>query len=101
MPFINEDFTGNTLIRIPESAWRPDDLGNARGARSLDNAKHEPAPSLPTLLRHRGQDRADAALAFGRPWRQAEGLLGSLMVLLGLDLPAPDRTTSSKHQLAD
>ena len=26
-------------------------------------------------------------LAFGRPWRQSEGLLGSLMRLLGLDLP--------------
>ncbi len=29
-------------------------------------------------------------LAFGRPWRQTEGLLGSLMGLLGLDLPVPD-----------
>ena len=33
-------------------------------------------------------------LAFGRPWRQTEGLLGSIMVLLGLDLPVPDHTTS-------
>jgi hypothetical protein len=34
-------------------------------------------------------------LAFGRPWRQTEGLLGSLMGLLGLDLPVPDHTTFS------
>jgi hypothetical protein len=40
-------------------------------------------------------------LAFGRPWRQTEGLLGSFMVLLGLDLPVPGHTTSSKHRLAD
>lgn len=31
-------------------------------------------------------------LAFGRPWRQTEGSLGSLMRLLGLDLPVPDHT---------
>lgn len=28
-------------------------------------------------------------LAFGRPWRQTEGLMGSLMRLLGLGLPVP------------
>ncbi len=36
-------------------------------------------------------------LAFGRPWRQTEGRLGSLMRLLGLDLPAPDHTTFSRR----
>lgn len=36
-------------------------------------------------------------LAFGRPWRQTEGLLGPLMRLLGLDLPAPDHTTFSRR----
>ncbi|CBS91141.1 IS5-like element ISAli17 family transposase [Azospirillum lipoferum] len=36
-------------------------------------------------------------LAFGRPWRQTEGLLGSLMRLLGLDLPVPDHTTFSRR----
>lgn len=35
-------------------------------------------------------------LAFGRPWRQTEGLLGSLMRLLGLELAVPDRTTFSR-----
>jgi transposase len=36
-------------------------------------------------------------LAFGGPWRQTEGLLGSLMRLLGLDLPVPDHTTFSRR----
>ena len=36
-------------------------------------------------------------LAFGRPWRQTEGLLDSLMRLLGRDLPVPDHTTFSRR----
>jgi hypothetical protein len=28
-------------------------------------------------------------LAFGRPWRQTEGMLASILRLLGLDLPVP------------
>ena len=36
-------------------------------------------------------------LAFGRPGRQTEGTLGSLMRLLGLDLPVPDHTTFSRR----
>lgn len=36
-------------------------------------------------------------IAFGRPWRQTEGLLGSLMRLLGLELPVPDLTTFSRR----
>ncbi len=38
-------------------------------------------------------------LAFGRPWRQTEGLLGSLMRLLGLTLPVPDHTTFSRRSV--
>ena len=36
-------------------------------------------------------------LAFGRPWRQTEGMLGSIVDLLGLDLPVPDHTTFSRR----
>ena len=36
-------------------------------------------------------------LAFGRPWRQTEGLLGSLLRRLGLELPVPDHTTFSRR----
>jgi hypothetical protein len=38
-------------------------------------------------------------LAFGRPWRQTEGLLGSVMALLGLELPVPDHTTFSRRSV--
>ena len=36
-------------------------------------------------------------LAFGRPWRQTEGLLRSISALLGLELGIPDHTTFSRR----
>ncbi len=36
-------------------------------------------------------------LAFGRPWRQTEGLLRSLVTLLGLSVGVPDHTTISRR----
>jgi transposase len=36
-------------------------------------------------------------LAFGRPWRQTEGMLASILRLLSLDLPVPDHTTFSRR----
>ena len=36
-------------------------------------------------------------LAFGRPWRQTEGLLRSLAGLLGLGIGVPDHTTFSRR----
>src|SRR3982751_2517741 len=36
-------------------------------------------------------------LAFGRPWRQTEGLLRSVMTLLGVRLAVPDHTTFSRR----
>jgi hypothetical protein len=38
-------------------------------------------------------------LAFGRPWRQTEGMLGSIMDLLGLDLAVPGHTTFSRRSV--
>ena len=38
-------------------------------------------------------------LAFGRPWRQTEGMLGSIIDLLGLELSVPDHTTFSRRSL--
>src|SRR3954470_2890497 len=38
-------------------------------------------------------------LAFGRPWRQTEGLLGSMLDLLGLELSVPDHTTFSRRSV--
>src|SRR5437588_6011257 len=39
-------------------------------------------------------------LAFGRPWRQTEGLLRSIATMLGVSLPIPDHTTFSRHSVA-
>ncbi len=36
-------------------------------------------------------------LAFGRPWRQTEGLLRSVATLLGLSIDVPDHTTFSRR----
>ena len=36
-------------------------------------------------------------LAMGRPWRQTEGLLRSIVQLLGLELPVPDHTTLARR----
>jgi hypothetical protein len=36
-------------------------------------------------------------LAFGRPWRQTEGLLRSIATLLGVSLAVPDHTTFSRR----
>jgi hypothetical protein len=62
---------------------------------------------LPAATGRRGRPRnySDVAiktglmlrLAFGRPWRQTEGMLGSIMDLLGLELPVPDHTTFSRR----
>jgi hypothetical protein len=38
-------------------------------------------------------------LAFGRPWRQTEGRVGSIMDLLGLDLTVPDHATFSRRSV--
>jgi hypothetical protein len=38
-------------------------------------------------------------LAFGRPWRQTEGLLRSILTLLGVSLAVPDHTTFSRRSV--
>src|SRR5947199_2755034 len=37
--------------------------------------------------------------AFGRPWRQTEGLLRSIATMLGVNLPIPDHTTFSRRSV--
>jgi hypothetical protein len=56
-----------------------------------------------TGRRGRPRDYSDVAieaglmlrLAFGRPWRQTEGMLGSIMDLLGLNPPVPEPARAS------
>src|SRR5215213_3744866 len=74
-----------TVWVTPEAlaAWHPPNTG--RRGRSPQYA----AIAIETghLLR----------LAFGRPWRQTEGLLRSLATLLGLGISVPDHTTFSRR----
>ncbi|MCW2239533.1 IS5 family transposase [Azospirillum canadense] len=74
-----------TLWVTPEAiaAWTPP----ATGRRGRSALYSDIAIEAGMMLR----------LAFGRPWGQTEGLLGSLMRLLGLDLPVPDHTTFSRR----
>jgi hypothetical protein len=59
----------------------------------------------PTGQRGRPRDYSDVAietghllrLAFGRPWRQTEGLLRSIVGLLGLTVSVPDHTTFARR----
>jgi hypothetical protein len=75
-----------TVWVTPEAlaAWHPPRTG--RRGRSPHYA--EIAIETGHLLR----------LAFGRPWRQTEGLLRSLATLLGLDIGIPDHTTFSRRR---
>jgi hypothetical protein len=62
---------------------------------------------LPTGKRGRTRRYSDLAietghllrLAFGRPWRQTEGLLRSILTLLGVSLTVPDHTTFSRRSI--
>src|SRR4051812_30029193 len=74
-----------TVWVTPEAlaAWHPPKTG--RPGRSLQYA--DIAIETGHLLR----------LAFGRPWRQTEGLLRSLTTLLGLEIGIPDHTTFSRR----
>ncbi len=74
-----------TVWVTPEAlaAWHPPRTG--RPGRSPQYA--EIAIETGHLLR----------LAFGRPWRQTEGLLRSLAALLGLGIGVPDHTTFSRR----
>src|SRR5919199_3165173 len=74
-----------TVWVTPEAlaAWHPPKTG--RRGRSPHYA--EIAIETGHLLR----------LAFGRPWRQTEGLLRSLATLLGAGIGVPDHTTFSRR----
>jgi Transposase DDE domain len=74
-----------TVWVTPEAlaAWHPPRTG--RRGRSPQYA--EIAIETGHLLR----------LAFGRPWRQTEGLLRSLATLLGLSIGVPDHTTFARR----
>src|SRR5215211_2742754 len=65
------------------AAWHPPKTGRRGRSREYSDLAIETGH----LLR----------LAFGRPWRQTEGLLRSLVTLLGLGVGIPDHTTFSRR----
>lgn len=77
---------------------QPDGAGDAGGLGGLASAK--------TGRRGRPRAYSDIAietghllrLAFGRPWRQTEGLLRSVTALLGVEVGIPDHTTFSRRR---
>src|SRR3712207_3161195 len=73
-----------TVWVTPEAlaAWHPP----RTGGRGRSRQYAEVAIETGHLLR----------LAFGRPWRQTEGLLRSLTALLGVDIGVPDHTTFAR-----
>src|SRR3954462_3500883 len=74
-----------TVWVTPEAlaAWHPPRTGQRGRPRSYSGVATETGP----LLR----------LAFGRPWRQTEGLPHSLTTLLGVSVGVPDHTTFSRR----
>jgi len=74
-----------TVWVTPEAlaAWHPPHTGG----RGRPRAYSDVAIETGHLLR----------LAFGRPWRQTEGLLCSITALLGIDVSVPDHTTFSRR----
>src|SRR5215211_3976254 len=74
-----------TVWVTPEAlaAWHPPRTGQRGRPRSYSDVAIETGH----LLR----------LAFGRPWRQTEGLLHSLTTLLGVSVGVPDHTTFSRR----
>lgn len=50
-----------------------------------------------SLLGHRIESGAMLRLAFGRPWRQTERLLRSIVHILGMESPVPDDTTLARR----
>src|SRR3954447_15484868 len=94
--------------RCRVSNWREYDRAlQERGSLTLwvtpEALKAWHAP--PTGKRGRARYYSDLAietghllrLAFGRPWRQTEGLLRSVVTLLGVSLAIPDHTTFSRR----
>ena len=66
-------------------------MGDTRGAGDLDTAKGRATRPTAGLLGYCHRDML--RLAMRRPWRQTEGMLRSIIQLLGLDLAVPDHTT--------
>jgi hypothetical protein len=77
---------GSLMVWVtPEAleAWAPEKTGQRGRPTSYSDIVIETA----VMLR----------LAMGKPWRQTEGMLRSIIQMLGLDLSVPDHTTLSRR----
>jgi Transposase DDE domain len=99
--------------RIPRARYRVQNWSEydralqRRGSLTVWVTPEAVAAWLPPRTGQRGQPRdySDVAIetgyllrvAFGRPWRQTEGLLRSLVGLLGLAVGVPDHTTFARR----
>jgi hypothetical protein len=77
-------------------------VGDAGGLGGLASAQDRPAGPAAAVCRDQYAEIAIETghllrLAFGRPWRQTEGLLRSLAILLGVGIGIPDHTTFSRR----
>jgi Transposase DDE domain len=88
--------------------WAEDDAAlRRRGSLTVWVTSEAITAWAPAVTGRRGRPRnySDVAietglmlrLAFGRPWRQTEGMLRSIIDLLGLELTVPDHTTFSRR----
>ncbi|WP_207462910.1 IS5 family transposase [Azospirillum sp. SYSU D00513] len=99
--------------RIPKAKYKVENWGEysralrQRGSVTLWVSSEALAAWTPAGTGRRGRPQAysDIAietggmlrLAFGRPWRQTEGLLRSIVQILGLELPVPDYTILARR----
>jgi hypothetical protein len=79
------------------SSWQSDGVGYPGGDRGLAGAAHRPARPVPFYSNLAIETGPLLRWALGRPWRQTEGLLRSIMPLLGVNLAVPDHTTFSRR----
>jgi hypothetical protein len=78
-----------------DAARQSDSLDDGRSYRGLNAGGDRAAGTAKGILDITIKVGLMLRLAFGRPWRQTEGMLGSIMDLLSLDLAVPDHTMFS------
>jgi len=99
--------------RIPKAKYKVENWGEynralrQRGSLTIWVTPEALAAWTPAVTGRRGRPAvysniaietgAMLRLAFGRPWRQTEGLLCSIVQILGVELPVPDYTTLARR----
>jgi hypothetical protein len=82
---------------LAREARLPDGVGQRGGDRGLEGGAAHHAQWAPELFRPGDHDGAHAARDLPAALRQTEGLLGSVLHLLGLGLSVPDHSTLGRR----